>query len=220
VISRQKLGSIADHLHLGNPSFPGLSWDARDPACCLPCRRSRVRIPSAALKKTCICGPFRLRQSAGADASLGTEKTPVAKIVSTARRWGCEPSDLQGELSGSRTLDLLRPWQQVEGSDSRLFWVHGVGFRRVDRDRRLGSAASTHVLTSEVDGPGRLSSWLRPSSGESTAGDPLGRAVRLTGGASRRLRSPTNNRRSDSRCGSGRRPDPRARRSRVACPRT
>jgi hypothetical protein len=36
------------------PLFAGLSWDARDPTFCLPCRRSRVRIPSAALR---MCVP-------------------------------------------------------------------------------------------------------------------------------------------------------------------
>jgi hypothetical protein len=60
-ISRHKLESIANRLWLGNPDFAGLSWDARDPTFRLPCRRSRVRIPSAALGKACICRPFPVR---------------------------------------------------------------------------------------------------------------------------------------------------------------
>jgi hypothetical protein len=75
-ISRQKLESIADRLWLGNPYFAGLPWDARDPTFRLPCRRSWVRIPSAALEKACICRSFSSGQSAGAVASPGTQCTP------------------------------------------------------------------------------------------------------------------------------------------------
>jgi hypothetical protein len=43
------------------------------PIDCLPCRRSRVRIPSAALKKACICRPFLRAQPACASESARTD---------------------------------------------------------------------------------------------------------------------------------------------------
>jgi nucleotide-binding universal stress UspA family protein len=42
-------------------------------AFCLPCRRSRVRIPSAASEKACICRPFSRAQSACASPSGRTD---------------------------------------------------------------------------------------------------------------------------------------------------
>jgi len=70
-ISRHKLESIANRLWLGNPYCAGLSWDARDPTFDLPCRRSRVRIPSAALRKACICRSFWHQQSDSASCVAG-----------------------------------------------------------------------------------------------------------------------------------------------------
>jgi hypothetical protein len=70
-ISRQKLESIADRLWLGNPYFAGLSWDARDPTFRLPCRRSRVRIPSAALRKARILQGFPRSWTGPRDARVG-----------------------------------------------------------------------------------------------------------------------------------------------------
>jgi hypothetical protein len=65
---------------------PGRRAEARETAClqarctprpspafCLPCRRSWVRIPSAALGKACICRPFLWAQSACASASCRTD---------------------------------------------------------------------------------------------------------------------------------------------------
>jgi hypothetical protein len=67
---------------------------SRSPTPCLPCRRSRVRIPSAALKKVCICRPFcvrsrlvRLRRvgltpdSPRADRRPFQEKRPVCRSI-------------------------------------------------------------------------------------------------------------------------------------------
>jgi hypothetical protein len=61
---------------------------------CLPCRRSWVRIPSAASQKACICRPFWSRQSPCSSASGRTEtglapgrswavpqKTPVCRPI-------------------------------------------------------------------------------------------------------------------------------------------
>jgi hypothetical protein len=44
---------------------------------CLPCRRSWVRIPSAALEKACICRSFSCRQPASASASAWTHCAPT-----------------------------------------------------------------------------------------------------------------------------------------------
>jgi hypothetical protein len=46
---------------------------------CLPCRRSWVRIPSAASEKACIYRSFSCAQLAGAFASRRTETGPAAK---------------------------------------------------------------------------------------------------------------------------------------------
>ena len=86
MISRQKLGSIADHLQLRNPSFPGLSWDDQAPASCLPCRRSRVRIPSAASQKAYICRSFSSRQSPCSSASGRTDSGLAVRRSSVASR--------------------------------------------------------------------------------------------------------------------------------------
>jgi hypothetical protein len=141
------------------------------------------------------------------------KRHPLRKTAGAASRWRRERRDLQANSSVAEPLTFCVLGRKVR---TRVVLGSWSGFRHVVVIA-LGWAASSHVLTGEVDGPGRLSSWPRPSSGESTAGHRLGRAVRMTGGASRRLRSPTNNRRSDSRCGTGPRPHPRARRSRAVC---
>jgi hypothetical protein len=53
---------------------------------CLPCRRSRVRIPSAALKKACICRLFLREQSACASASSRTDSGLAAGRSSAFQR--------------------------------------------------------------------------------------------------------------------------------------
>jgi hypothetical protein len=52
----------------------------------LPCRRSWVRIPSAALKKACICRPFLRAQSACASASGRTDSGLAAGRPSAVPR--------------------------------------------------------------------------------------------------------------------------------------
>jgi hypothetical protein len=79
----------------------------------LACRRSWVRIPSAALEKACVCRSFSCTQSsAGASASPGTE-------------WGLtdgpppeslEKSSLCRHLLMTRTPDLSAHTEKVEGS--------------------------------------------------------------------------------------------------------
>jgi hypothetical protein len=59
VISRRTLEGIVDGFQPRNPSFAGLSYDTRDLTFCLPCRRSRVRIPSAASENLRFAGIFR-----------------------------------------------------------------------------------------------------------------------------------------------------------------
>jgi hypothetical protein len=73
VIPLVKAGRRRAPVHPGNGCFAGLPWDARDPTFCLPCRRSRVRIPSAALEKACVCRPFLRAQSACSSASGRTD---------------------------------------------------------------------------------------------------------------------------------------------------
>jgi hypothetical protein len=85
--------------------FAGIFRAAPSPASCLPCRRSWVRIPSAALEKACICRSFSYVQSAGAFASPGSHWVaagqPAARGVT--KRLVCRP------FVGTRTRDLLRP---------------------------------------------------------------------------------------------------------------
>jgi hypothetical protein len=49
--------------------------DTRFRSVCLPCRRSWVRIPSAAFEKVCVGRPFLVAQSDGASASSDTDWT-------------------------------------------------------------------------------------------------------------------------------------------------
>jgi hypothetical protein len=57
------------------------------PRPCLPCRRSRIRIPSAAFRKACICRSFSCVQSACASASRRTETGPAGnRHVRSTRR--------------------------------------------------------------------------------------------------------------------------------------
>jgi hypothetical protein len=66
---------------------------------CLPCRRSWVRIPSAALEKACICRSFSRPQSASAFASTGSHWVVAASPPREAsesgsfagRLWELEP---------------------------------------------------------------------------------------------------------------------------------
>jgi hypothetical protein len=84
---------------------------------CLPCRRSWVRIPSAALGKACICRPFSSQQSSCSSASGRTEsglavrrssgvpgKTPGLQDDSGSP----EPKPLCGPAEG-QVFGLLRP---------------------------------------------------------------------------------------------------------------
>ena len=56
------------------------------PTFCLPCRRSRVRIPSAALEKACVCRSFSLLQSPCASVSGRTDSGLAARRSSAASR--------------------------------------------------------------------------------------------------------------------------------------
>jgi hypothetical protein len=81
---------------------------------CLPCRRSRVRIPSAAFRKTCICRSFSLGQSLSSSASGRTDSGLAAD-----RSIGIlnENALFAGQFWFVRTEVLLRP---AEGRVFRL----------------------------------------------------------------------------------------------------
>ena len=63
------------------------------PIDCLPCRRSRVRIPSAASEKACICRSFSFPQSACAFASPGTQWAAGGRpaVRGVRKLWALEP---------------------------------------------------------------------------------------------------------------------------------
>jgi hypothetical protein len=94
---------------------------------CLPCRRSRVRIPSAASEKACICRPFSSRQSASASASAWTH---------------CGPAQARHQVApkGAHSVTFCLQMQKVEGSthgaagrDARSPAGRSVGLRRAGR---------------------------------------------------------------------------------------
>jgi hypothetical protein len=71
---------------------------------CLPCRRSRVRIPSAAFGKACICRAFSC-SSRSASASPDTNWT----IVPAATRGRGRKVLFSRRFRATSTLELLRP---------------------------------------------------------------------------------------------------------------
>jgi hypothetical protein len=85
------------------------SWDARDPTFRLPCRRSRVRIPSAASQKACICRPFWSRQSPCSSVSGRTDSglAPGRSSAVPQKTPVCRP------FWSVRTQVLLRGMQKV-----------------------------------------------------------------------------------------------------------
>jgi len=85
--------------------FAGKLWPIRSPAFCLPCRRSRVRIPSAALERRAICRSFLFRQSASASESSDNHWTMSGGLSPHDSH---EPLVCRAILAGS-TWDLLRP---------------------------------------------------------------------------------------------------------------
>jgi hypothetical protein len=88
---------------------------------CLPCRRSRVRIPSAALKKARICRPFLRAQSACASASGRTGSGLAAgRSSAVPRKTAClqvdsgssEPKSFCGPAEG-QVFGLLQPLRRL-----------------------------------------------------------------------------------------------------------
>jgi hypothetical protein len=82
-----------------NHRFAGIfAWNRCHPLC-LPCRRSWVRIPSAASEKACICTSFSCAQSASAFASTGSHWVAAASPAARGVRkrlvcrhlWALEP---------------------------------------------------------------------------------------------------------------------------------
>ena len=77
--------------------------DQRRHRACLPCRRSWVRIPSAASEKACICRSFSSTQSAGAFASPGTQWAPGGQHAAGAS----QKKPVCRHFLMTRTVDLL-----------------------------------------------------------------------------------------------------------------
>jgi hypothetical protein len=71
----------------------------------LPCRRSWVRILSAALEKTCICRSFSLRQSPCSSASGRTDSGLAVRRLSAASR---KNAPFAGRFSFVRTEVILQ----------------------------------------------------------------------------------------------------------------
>jgi hypothetical protein len=112
----------------------------------LPCRRSRVRIPSAALGKPVFCRCFSLRQSPCSSASGRTDSGLAVRRSSAASR---KTRGLQADSRSSELKSFCRP---AEGRVFRLL-------------RRLaGCSCERHVLahgrlpraTSDSDPRGRV----------------------------------------------------------------
>ena len=101
----RKPGSRRRRVPVQNRCLAGLPRDSEDPALCLPCRRSRVRIPSAALKKACICRPFLRAQSHCSSASGRTDSGLAAGRSSAVPK---ENALFAGRFWFVRTEVLLR----------------------------------------------------------------------------------------------------------------
>jgi len=96
-----------DAAHTGEPPrLQGICAPTRKHTLCLPCRRSRVRIPSAALGKACICRPFLRAQSACASASGRTDSGLAAGRSSAVPR---KPPCLQADSGSSEPKSFCRP---------------------------------------------------------------------------------------------------------------
>ena len=95
---------------------------------CLPCRRSRVRIPSAASRKACICRSFSLRQSPCSSASGRTDSGLAVRRSSAASR---KRPGLQADSRSSELKSFCRP---AEGRVFRLLL------------RLAGCSCKRHVL--------------------------------------------------------------------------
>jgi hypothetical protein len=97
-----------------NPPFAGIfEWNPRR-TFCLPCRRSWVRIPSAASERLAICRSFSFRQPASASASPCTQCAPAGLDVPV----GAEKDRICRSFAHDRTTDLLRG-QKGQGFESR-----------------------------------------------------------------------------------------------------
>jgi hypothetical protein len=88
--------------------------DARFRGYCLPCRRSRVRIPSAASEKACICRSFSFAQSLSSSASGRTDSGLAVRRSSAASR---KTPGLQADSRSSELKSFCRP---AEGRVFRL----------------------------------------------------------------------------------------------------
>ncbi len=90
-------------------------------AICLPCRRSWVRIPSAAYKNACKSPSFRPFQSAGASVSSGTESAPGrGERVDDELRMSTFPGDVLRAAPTTVCVACRRSWVCVTIRDPLL----------------------------------------------------------------------------------------------------
>ena len=110
---------------------------------CLPCRRSRVRIPSAALKKACICRPFLRAQSACASASGRTDSGLAAGRLSAVPR---KAPRFAGRFWFVRTEALLRACRRSSVPPAAAvagLFLQTARFLRMDACRRAASESDS-----------------------------------------------------------------------------
>jgi hypothetical protein len=121
-----------------------ISAESRYHAPCLPCRRSRVRIPSAASQKACIRRSFLLRQSPGSSASGRTEaglavrRSPAGSKENARLQADSRSSELKSfcRPAGGRAFCLLRPLAGCSCKGHVL--AHGRLLARCQRSRSSG----------------------------------------------------------------------------------
>ena len=162
VISRGMPGRTRKREVPRNRLFAGVFCGNRRCTLCLPCRRSRVRIPSAASEKACICRPFLCAQSAGAFASRRTETGPTANQPYFRLEEG---ACLQGILDRSNARPLAR---DAEG--------HEFDARRPDRLGRHLSQRGRHQAGGRRAAAGPAPMTMTSNSG--VADGPWARGLR------------------------------------------
>ena len=135
----------------GNGLFAALFGRGGRCGYCLPCRRSRVRIPSAALEKACICRSFSCQQPGGAFASRRTETGRTANQPYFRLE---ESACLQGILDRSNGRPLARDAEGHE-FDPRASPVSV-------RDRALARAGPTDLQDNRLGPRSGACRPLRP----------------------------------------------------------
>ena len=134
-----KAGEWQNDTYAREPArLQGISAPDGNHTSCLPCRRSRVRIPSAAFEKASICRPFLRAQSACASASGRTDSglAPGRSSAVPRKRSVCRPILVRPNRSPSAGL------QKDFGSDELESACIQCVFVETDDDRQAASPGS------------------------------------------------------------------------------